>query len=222
MDDLRRIRLLVEHRGAVRRFCKISFTLRDASIYLIPYAHNRRFFYGGRTVAERQLEDTFVFSEGIQVEREPHLSIHASGSVRVYSGDSEVAGPIHVPALSLLRGQHVASLSADAFDVLPLHDKPLVEAGADVDHLVPVEEGVLSGRLALYVNGVEPTFAGGNCRLTIRLQRAALPQPLFLGIKPIAQDPIGVDFQTGVTVIAGWDPTREVGAESDYLYIRGT
>ena len=46
--------------------------------------------------------------------------------------------------------------------------------------------------------------------------------PVFVGIRAIAQATDGFpDDQAGVTVIAGWDPTK-VGSEAkDYLFIRG-
>ena len=71
VPDLEKLRLLVGTREDPRRVCKLVLTANDASIYVIPYAANRRFYCGGRTLGEMQTEDTFDFTAGTAADQEP-------------------------------------------------------------------------------------------------------------------------------------------------------
>lgn len=217
MPDLRQVRLLLDHRQVLRKICKISFTANDASIYVIPYASERRFYYGGRNMPEATLEDTFDFTAGIAAGREPHLSIHETGCVRMYAQGEPVAGPLQIPHLATLRGEHVASVTADTFDALAVHGDPPRTSGSEIDHVIPADDAVESGCLAVYVNGLEPEFSGGRCRLTFSLQRPSLQNLLHVGVKVISQASLSTGPGRGISVIAGWDPSRPEGAEQDYL-----
>lgn len=221
MPDLRQIRVLIEHRGALLRLCKLSFTARDASIYLIPYARNRSYYYGGRTLAENQFKDTFDSAGGVSVNSEPHLSIHESGQVRIRANSGAVAGPVIIPPIAELRGQHVASVVVDRIQGLKPFGRFPKNRGSEIDHVIPADAQVSSARLALYVNGLKASFAVDTCRLIFTIRRSTLARPLYLGIKPLAQEPISQPEHAGVTIIAGWDPTKSSQAEQDYLYIRG-
>ena len=220
MADIRAVRILVECEQSLRSVCKIFFTANDASVYLVPYAAHGRYFYGGRSLGEQQVEDTFDFTTQLSSGDVPTLSIHQSGQVHVKVGAVR-AGPLHIPQLTKLRGEHVATVCLDVFDGLPEHLGALEAEGSELDHVIPVETGVESGRLAMYVNGIEASFRCPQCRLMIRLVRSSLPQPVYIGLAPKAQLPLGSGPRRGVTVIAGWDPTLPTGAPQDYLYLRG-
>ena len=219
LAELRELHILVSHQAVCRRLCKLAFTRNDASIYLFAYARHGNYFYGGRSLLERQAQDTFDFTQQSESKDIPKLSIHQSGSVHAKVGKVPV-DPLRISPLATLRGQHIATVCADSFGGLPPF-KPGRNSGATIYHIIPVEKGVDSGRLAIYINGIEPQFVSKRCRLIIQLRRPCIRRCLHVGLAPIAQFPLGTNDKPGVTVIAGWDPTRPINSTQDYLYIRG-
>jgi len=217
---MREVRILIKWRNSLRKLCKIAFSSSDASLYLFPYATQGKYHYGRKTMPAQQGSLTFDFTEDVFQEQTPKLSIHEKGQVHVYVG-TEKAGPLFIPPLATLKGQHIASVSPDAFESLPIFTEKLRDKGSDVDHIIPALDDAINGRLAIYVNGHNPTFAASNCRLTFTLRRSTISRPLYLGMKPIGQPQIGVDIQKGVTIIAGWNPLQSTIEAFDFLYIRG-
>lgn len=65
MAQLREVRLLLHHRNVLRKVCKVFFTRQDASVYLVPYAAGKRFYYGSRSLPEAVLRETFNFEAGL-------------------------------------------------------------------------------------------------------------------------------------------------------------
>jgi hypothetical protein len=225
LTNIRKLRLLVEHQGTLRRFCKLLFDRVDASVYLIPYAREGRFYFGGRAFEEDQVEQTFNFKEQRQSgdDRLPKLSIHETGQVHVQVGRDNRAGPLRIPPLTTWRGEHAATITADTLAGLAVFDGQPRTQGAERDHVIPVEsDRVESGRLAIYLNGKENVFAT-HCGIVLTLTRPTLKNPLYLGIRPFAQDPLGDGTgNDGVTVIAGWTPAQALSpASAPFLYIRG-
>jgi hypothetical protein len=220
LAELRELQILVSHQGVSRRLCKLAFSRRDASIYLFAFAQHGNYFYGGRSLSERQAQDTFDFIQQLESKDVPKLSIHESGQVRVRVGAVRVR-PLQIPPLTTLRGQHIATVCADSFSGLPPFNGNVRNPGATIHHVIAVEKGVDSGRLAIYINGIEPQFVSKRCRLIIQLKRPRIRGCLHVGLAPIAQFPLGTNDKAGVTVIAGWDPTRGIDSTQDYLYIRG-
>jgi hypothetical protein len=220
LTSVREVRILIKHRGMLRQVCKLAFSQIDASLYLFPYAAQGRYYYGSRSLGEKQMQDTFDFTAGFVEDMVPKLSIHETGQVHVFAG-KERAGPLQIPPLETLLGQHVATVVPDAFVALkPFLGAPR-ETGSELDHVIPAADVVENGRLAIYVNGAAPAFDVANCRLTLTLSRPTLARPLHIGIKAIPQAPLGGDTYEGVTVIAGWDPTLSNDAPMDFLYVRG-
>lgn len=166
---------------------------------------------------EFQYKDTFKYSLEEPDEYVPKLSIHYSGQVhiRACKKDEILAGPLFCPPLNELNGEHIATICVDRFDGLLEFKKSPRQAGPEIDHVIPVGDGVKSGRLAIYINGNSPIFGGGKCRIMIPRNT------IYIGVKPISQLPLGSPKKSGIIVIAGWDPTKKMGVEQDYLYIRG-
>ncbi|HEX3035209.1 MAG TPA: hypothetical protein VHT73_08755 [Thermodesulfobacteriota bacterium] len=220
MANIREIRILIDYRSGLRILCKLAFTKADASLYLFPYAIHGTYYYGGRLLPEKQIQDTFDFTADLNARHTPKLSIHEKGQVHIIA-DGVRAGPLFIPPLVTLKGQHIATVCPDVFSILPVLQRKPKFTGAEIDHIIPVEDGIDSGRLAVYIAGDKPSFEAPNCRLVVTLKRPTIPEPLYIGIKPIGQKLIGVDVQSGVTIIAGWDPTKSSQGTNDYLYIRG-
>jgi len=220
MGDIRKVRILIDLSGDLRRLCKVSFSRKDASIYIIPYAPSGKFYFGLRSVPGKEFTDTFNLDEGSSSEFAPKLSIHESGQVHVIAGSKRI-GPLQIPPLPELEGQHIASISADEFTALSKFEDTPSSSGAERDYVIPFDPRVNSGRLVLYVAGDRAAFEVPNCRIIFTLTRPTLTRPLFIGIKPIAQKIMGEPEGRGIMVITGWDPTSKYQSGTDYLYIRG-
>ena len=219
-QDISEIRLLIEHEGQLRRLCKLAFSKSDASIYVFPYARTGSFFFGSRSMPERHFKDSFPFKQQLSSDQVPKISIHESGQVHVTSKGIR-AGPLQIPPLSSLRGEHIATVSADEFSVLAEFRGSPKLRGRRIDHVISVSENVKSGRIAVYVAGDRAAFQAPNCPLVVTVKRPTLANPIYVGLKPISQNPIGHPAGEGVIAIAGWDPTGQFQEGADYLFIRG-
>jgi hypothetical protein len=219
-SNLRELRILAQRRGALIRLCKFIFSNKDASIYLVPYAAGRRYFCGSTELPEREITTTLLYTEGAPTDGEPKLSLHQSGQVHVQASGARV-GIVQTCPLEMLRGQHLATVCFDQFDGLSLFSGTPKPSGAERDFLFMIGDDVASGRLALFVNGLEPTFACGICTITLTLRRPTLVGPLYVGIQPIEQQKLGEPDRSGVTVIAGWNPTTRTSDRLNYVYLRG-
>lgn len=218
-DVRKAARVLIGHRGVNRRLCKFAFTLNDASFYVFPYAAAGRYFYGQQGLRDREETQTFSFKDQDSSDSVPKLSIHQQGSVSVEASGVR-AGPVFISPLPTLRGQHTATIVADTFTGLPLHEQPLRTTGSEIDVVLPADPEVDSGRVALYVNGREPRFTY-DCPLFFTLNRDTLANPVHVGLGTIAQPQFEEPQAGGTIVIAGWDPLSDRHAAAKLLYIRG-
>ena len=215
-----KFRILAQQGGVHRALCKVWFTRRDASVYLSPYCSTGEFFFGQSKIAERKATDTVDYRTQLSTAKPPHLSIHESGRVHARVGQ-ETAGPLRIPALSTLRGQHLASVVVERFDAQPVYGSALRTSGAERDLVVPVEDGVRTGRFAIYANADGRQFAT-ECGIVFTVRRKSIAGTLYLGMRAIAQDPAGFDGpKHGLTMVSGWDPTGKPGREMPYIYLRG-
>jgi hypothetical protein len=135
-------------------------------------------------------------------------------------GDQGRAGPTLMPALNSFRGEHIATVSVDRFDAIPLFNGKLKTSGSEIDRIITIPKAVDSGRLAFYLNAEKSAFPI-RCPIVVTLKRPTLLKPIHVGIATFAQ-PFNLDFQNhGIYVIAGLDPTKTHDAEMHFLYIRG-
>lgn len=203
----------------MRRLCKVAFSHRDASLYLFPYAAHGKYYYGGRSFAENQLQDSFNFTNGFSAESIPKLSIHESGQVHVVAARQRV-DPLQIPRLDTLTGQHVATACPDAIEALPLFGHPL-GLGPALDIVISASELTDNARIALYINGSEPVFDCGPSRAIISMTRSTLTTPLYVCIRAVRQARLVPGLEGGITCVAGWNPLTPEDGPFDYLYIRG-
>jgi hypothetical protein len=126
-----------------------------------------------------------------------------------------------IPPLADWRGEHVATVTLDHFENLASYAKTAKATGAERDFVLTIEEPLESGRIALYLNGAESKFRD-ECLAYFTLSRPTLTDPLFLGLRPWGQAPLGdVGERGGVTVIAGWEPITDLDSPVPFIYIRG-
>lgn len=183
-DQIRELRVLVSSEGVLRRLCRFAFTNRDASIYLMAHATAGRYFYGDETLEEHAASRTFPYTEQLSSDAVPKVSIHERGQVHVYADGASRAGPLQIPALPRLRGQHVASVVVDTFAGLARFKGRPRASGRERDLIIEVEPGALSGRLAVYVNGSEPRFANAEIQFHVSLSRITSPSLSTSGWPP--------------------------------------
>jgi hypothetical protein len=212
------VRVFVEYEGKLRRACEISLTNRDASVYLQPAAAQGIYHFGQGAFLPGEQSVTFNYKGQFSAAQEPHVSLHQSGQVHIRTRRGPKAGPLQIAALLELRGQHVATVSADTVHGFPEYRGDRENLHADFDRIVYVEDGLESGRFAIYLNGESPTFAAPQDRIafTLTIQNAQLPRPLYLGLAPRGQLPLS--DEEGVVAIAGFDPD---GRGDDFLFLRG-
>ena len=127
-------------------------------------------------------------------------------------------GPLFIPKLADLPGGHVATITCDTFEGFPLYSGKRDALHPDLDRLLFAEAGVESGRVAVYVNGEKPEFETPAERIafTMTINNAKLARPIFVGVAPWGQAPLG-DGQT-VVAIAGFQPD---GTGDELLFLRG-
>jgi hypothetical protein len=216
---VREIRVLAGKDGQLRRVCKLFFSSSDFSLYVVPYAPGGHYFFGSDSMEEHQVEKTFDFTAQLTSEDTPHVSIHGLGQVHI-KDPQVIAGPLRIPPLDSLTGQHIASISVDAFDDLAAFEGTPKAKGPEFDLVIPVDSGVRGGRLAIYVNGGDATFDfSGPTPPVVTLTRQG--RELHVAVAPISQPVLGDPGRRGVTVIAGWDPRATADEPMAFLYLRG-
>lgn len=219
MTDIREFRLLVKYLGKMYRLCKFAFSKSDASIYLFPYAPNGKYFFGKRSMPEKEFVDEFDYSLGGYTEDVPKLSIHESGKVYISVKDYR-SKYLQIPPLIELSGEHIATVSVDEFRILSeYHKKPKFD-GSEVDAIIDAGN-LLSAKILIFINGGENKFKEPGIECVIELKRMTISKPIYVGIKPVRQEPIGEPEGAGIVVLAGFDPTEKYQEGLDYYYIRG-
>jgi hypothetical protein len=215
---VRSIRLYLEERdGRLRTAAKLLFTGGDASIYLIPYASTGTYFYGRRLLGSGQADDAFDFREQLQASSNPKLSIHETGQVHIQANDGVKAGPVTIPPLCALRGDHIATVQWDSTAAVPQLAKKANGTGSETVWCFGVPEDVEAGRLLIHANGQSAAFRIEQVHRVIQVQSSA-GEPIFLRATAVASEPW---TEHGISVLAGFDPTKTQGEEDDYLYLRG-
>jgi hypothetical protein len=157
--------------------------------------------------------DEINFKEGIQTSITPKLSIHETGRVHVQALE-DLVGPLFIPPLAEWKGQHAASVG-------PEHLVTPKSQGQTVDHVLNVPDQIESLHLAVYIAGDRPSFEAAKCPIIITLKRRTLQKPLYVALKFVAQEAIGIVLGSGITILAGWNPLNRREEGFDYIYIRG-
>jgi hypothetical protein len=221
MSVLRKLRLHLEERdGTLRNAAQITFTGRDASLYLIPYATHGEYFYGVTEMPAGQAPFTFNFRDQLTARNRPKISIHESGAVHIYADGSPKAGPLQVPPLREYRGEHLATVRYDAIQDLPKNTRTTRISGQRVDIAFGVPPDVLSGALLIYANGEANLFQTEHVHFAIQVETGAAKPPMFYGLTGVADDPLG--DAGGVTVLAGFDARKALANQpTGMAFLRG-
>lgn len=160
------------------------------------------------------------FREQLTSESVAKVSIHESGRVHVRAGQEE-AGPVFVPDMQGLRGEHIATVLLDRIDALEPYARSLKQTASEEDVLLPIGSNVGSARLAIYMNAAEPEF-GYECLKYITLESPRLSRPLYVGFAWINQQPLGAPKEeSGVVIIVGWDPLASTDVRQELLWVMG-
>lgn len=212
-------RILLSSEVGIKKICKLIFTESDTSLYLIPYSPLNKFYYGKVKFSENQLENTFDYTTQKFTEDIPKLSIHQTGQVHIKGSDGTV-GPIYISPFVDIECKHIATVVAEKFSVLPNLEGKIRNKSKYKDILLKVDELDKGGRIVIYLNAQESIFPV-DCNLNFELKRPTLNKPLYFGVVAFLQDALGNDDKSGMMIISGWDPQKEVTDEQEFLFIKG-
>jgi hypothetical protein len=221
MATLRELRLHLEQRdGTLRRVANARFTAADASLYLMPFALTGRYVYGQKSLELGEASATIdLGSDVTATEKIPKISIHETGRVHVESPASDQVGPVYIPPLTALRGEHIATVQWDSTEALPLPKSRRESGEADVVFGVP--DDIPAGAVLIYANGAEQTYVTEYVHFDFPVG-AADGSTVYFGFTASAKDVLGDGV--GVTALAGFDPTIDQGQgdPDEFLFVRGS
>ena len=217
---IRSIRFILEHKGLKRAIFKLALGQKDASIYIFPYGKKSEYYYGTQFFEEGSRKKQFKYNEQFYTYKgNPKLSFHQSGQVKICDSNKELAGPIYTTPLLDLNGEHIATISIDKFENLPVYNKELKLYGAEIDHVIKSDNLVESGRIVIYCNAKNEIFYNTKpCNLTIPMQRSKFQGHFCFEIR--GQETLSSDSNGGIIVIAGFNPNRQIIDEQHFLFIR--
>jgi hypothetical protein len=219
---LRKLRLHLEQQeGVLRVAAQLVFTRRDASLYLVPYAARGEYFYGEQTFAPGQDKADIKFREQVSAKERPKLSIHTTGEVHIYASNAPKVGPVHIPPLREYRGEHLASVSWDRIDLVPLHTGKVSTTGEQRDYAFGVPEDIEAGDILIFANGVENRFLTEYVHFAIQAWGVEGTPPVYFGVTAVAQEPKGEAGDSGITVLGGFNARQSHEDEGKLLFLRG-
>lgn len=220
-NNLREIRLILDHRNSLRKLAKFVFGTTDHSFYIVPYSTQRRYSYGVSVLPAYSQEANVNLREGISVEAEPHLSFHESGQMHVTVQGKARAGPILIPSLTHGSGHHIATIVPDSFTVLPEIEGSDIRTGRrKFDLIIDVDAESDNGRIIIYLDSW-PTDLPESELIIVERNRPGQSFALRLGLRCQAQNTIGEPVSKGITVIGGWDPLIPDNEDISFLWIHG-
>ena len=242
-DTGREVRLLLDVDGKIYQLAKFIIRNQDASLYIVPYSVNRVFkgllFNLGNGIGP--FETTVDVSEAEESAGPsiPHLSLHASGIVHAYEkkGDKHF-GELQAQPLAGLINQHVATLSINSIESLPVFDgEPDIDRKkSKFDAVVKIVGKVRSPRFPIIVNSQKIPFMN-RCLLEVGIPRRAAKVSGSLRLPPLPPIRYCVEYRddtrvdelakeafvgSGVVIIAGWDVFKlDKGELTKFLVLHG-
>jgi hypothetical protein len=109
-----------------------------------------------------------------------------------------------MPKLVSMRDKHIATVQVDRFNCLASVTRTLTTEGSNVDFGFPFLDSP-SGRVLLYVNGVEPLFADTDFWIPLDRGRGNV---LYVGMVGGRNEDISSDPR-GPVVLTGWNPLTD-------------
>ena len=146
--------------------------------------------------------------------------MHWSGSVHIHAADSPKAGPIKIPPLAELRGEHIAGVQFDHIERIPVFTRRTTTVGQKIDVAFGVPDDVSAGRLLIHANGEKNWFLTSHVHFAQRVVRDD-GELVWFGFSAAANDPMGDGTSGGVTVLAGFDARKGDDEDQAFLFLRG-
>lgn len=209
MTDVRKVRYLIEYKGVIRKVFKIAIVKKDASLYIFPYGTSGKYYYGKELFYKNQISKTFNYKSQYYSTKRPTISIHQSGQSHIRIGRDKIDVQINSIPLKDFRGEHIATITCHSLDSLIEYKKTIKTTGSEIDDIIPCGKGIQNLRYAIYLNAQSPNFKV-PCG-----KKRVLTGPMFLGLSPFAMKPIG----EGITIITGWDISKNIIDEDSFLFI---
>jgi len=212
-SQIEEINFVVNYQEHLRHLGRMTFRA-DLSLYLFTFADNAQFFLSLHDLAPIEEPQILAYDAQLNSDTVPHISIHESGTVHARNArknDPTYVGTadFSIPNLRTLRGQHVATYQAYSLASLPLFAGPPTKTTSRLDAIMPIGPDIHNGRLAIHVNGAEPSFAAPKKPwITIPLQRGG--KTLFIGVVAYSQDVLsGHDGGAGSLAFACWSDSEQ-------------
>ena len=133
----RRVNVLIDHRGVLRRAFSMRVGAKDSSIYIHPASQQGIYQYGVATFPAGETEYTFNTSSGYESSRPLHVSIKESGRVHIRPrGGGLTAGPVQGVPLTFLRGHHFATVTATRVETFKPYERDKTLDRGEFDQVI--------------------------------------------------------------------------------------
>jgi hypothetical protein len=219
MATIREVRIILEHKSIQRKVFKLAFSKSDSSIYIFPYSIKNNYYYGTQQFEKNTNRKEFKYNKQFFTNDIPKLSYHQSGQVKICDSKKNLAGPIYAISFNDLTGEHIATVTIDNFNNLPIYNKKLRFTGPERDHVIKSDNIVNSGRIIIYCNAKSKNFNNTKpCNMIISMTRLDYNVNFCLEIR--GQEQLIDEGSGGVIVLAGFNPKRQEGTKDNFLFLR--
>jgi hypothetical protein len=217
-----------EYEGDQRVLGTISFSRRDASMYLRPIsATDALYDYGFSELAAGVLSKDVGTSGQLRASERPHISIHESGvcHVRTGAGRAATADAARIGPLNEFSGEHVGTILCDDVTALSRAADVWPDVGAPDEHAEPwdVTPPVAFGslRVAVFVSRNAQRPRPTSHRFREERRRRADGGTLFVALNAFAGPPLSGDSRA-IAAIGGWNPgtVRDPANAAPFVFVR--
>jgi hypothetical protein len=216
---MREARFYLQQDSRVRALLRVEFG-RDLSFYLTPFAKQARYYWGEETLNRGEAGKSFAFHGQCSGVKAPRISFHESGQVHLKLGRN-LAGPLQIPCLTNLDGQHIATLTLDAICEAPMHVNELKDTHSIQNYRIPVSPDVKNIRLVMRVAQHLHCLRNATA-CVLQIKDSLRKRHVLLGFEAIPQTPISERRDSpGVVVLGGWNPLLDKSESQTFYFVRG-
>ena len=215
------VRFLVRTEAGFHRLGHLSWSNRDASLYLTPAKRLLPARVGvERLPAAAPGGSTQVTVRGDFIGGAPYLSLHQSGACHGQAGPPRdrlrtrtLSGrPLDDPA-----GGHIATIVAFQPSALPPAPAPSQRHG-DLALVVNAPSRASSVRVSLFVHTDEATARGAFAQY-VTMQRSSLASPLYVGVAAVWEPAVETASSPVIIISGGWGPGVSPTTAIDCIFI---
>jgi hypothetical protein len=206
---IKQARLLVRTEVGFHRLARISWSNRDASLYISPRSSSLPGRVGLLDVAAvRPGQSAQVTFRGDYIGCNPYLSLHQSGQAHGHAGPSREqwrTGAVRGHALNRGASGHLATIAAFQPATLPLTDPPAATTKQGAYPLVvDAPSRASSAVLVLHACPTAAALHRGQFTTWITLARKSAGRPLHIGISARWEPATETHNDPVVIIYGGW------------------